>query len=518
MKGEGRHQAGSARVIARNVVYNFLSQIGLLLFTLAATPYIVRSLGDDAYGVLSIATTVIGLLEFLDLGLSTAVEKFVAQYEAQDRYADMGKLVGTALVMNLVMGLVGASIIGALSALLVVRVFNIPIQLQETARIVLTITGLRFFLRMPRIVFQAIPRALQRFDLFNLVNTLSQFAQTGMTIALLIAGFFLVEIALLQVVVGLATTLAYVVFSWRMLPMVDLRPAFDRQTARSLLRYGAPVSFGKLAVGIATRLDTLLLAFYLPVSSVTYYAVAFSVASKLYLIPWNVVPATFPALSALQSQGNTDEVSEVYVRSTKYVAIATIPLAVLLIVLSEDILRLWLGAPFDVRSAWALRGLALAIAAHCLGHPAVAAANGLGHTVIPATVNTLQAVLSVSLYLILIPRFGLNGAALGWLVPQVLLSPTLIYLVNRYVTNVSTRLVAARALLKPVLLALALGVLTWVSRPHIVGFLSLALVVGLGTGLYTISAYLLATDVRERRFLQRWMMSALARCHLVIDG
>lgn len=509
---EGQQRAHFGQTIARNVAYNFLSQIALLLFTFAFTPYIIRGLGDDAYGVLSIATTVTGLLEFLDLGLSIAVEKYVAEYEAQRRYIDVGRLVGTALVVHLVMGLIGAAIIGALSGFLVAAVFSIPVTLQETTRIVLVLTGLRFFLNMPQIVFRAIPRALQRFDIFSLVNTTGQLAQIGMTVALLTGGLFLIEIAFLQVAVGLLTTLAYIVLSKRMLPTVDLRPAFDLQSASRLLRYGLPVSFGRLATGISTKLDTLLLGTYLAVSSVTYYSVAFSVASKLYLIPWNVVPATFPALSTLQSQGDTNEISEIYVRSLKYIAIATLPLAVLLVVLSEDILVLWLGEPFGVRSGWALRALALAIAAHCLGYPAVATANGLGQPIIPATVNVIQAVLSVSLYLILIPRLGVNGAALGWLVPQVLLIPTLIHLVNRRVVGVSNRVVVRKALARPVALAAAVGVLAWISRPYVTDLVSLILVLASVAGLHTITTYLFAMDSRERRFLNRRITGLFKRC------
>jgi O-antigen/teichoic acid export membrane protein len=57
--------------VFRNVVYNFLSQVWFLVLPLATSPYIVRHLGVDAFGVLSLASAVIGYLAVLDLGMGT---------------------------------------------------------------------------------------------------------------------------------------------------------------------------------------------------------------------------------------------------------------------------------------------------------------------------------------------------------------------------------------------------------------------------------------------------------------
>lgn len=66
-------------LLARNTAMNLVGQVIPLLVGLATIPYVVRGLGADGFGILSIAWVLLGYFSLFDLGLGRATIKFVAE-------------------------------------------------------------------------------------------------------------------------------------------------------------------------------------------------------------------------------------------------------------------------------------------------------------------------------------------------------------------------------------------------------------------------------------------------------
>src|SRR6266511_3793093 len=77
-----RITAGS--VLARSVLLNLFGQTLPLLLGLAVTPFIVRRLGHDAFGVLSLGWIVLTLSLVFNLGLGRGTTKFAAEHLARE--------------------------------------------------------------------------------------------------------------------------------------------------------------------------------------------------------------------------------------------------------------------------------------------------------------------------------------------------------------------------------------------------------------------------------------------------
>ena len=65
--------------LARNTGLNIIGQVVPLLVGLGAIPYVVRGLGTERFGILSIAWVLLGYFSLFDLGLGRATTKFVAE-------------------------------------------------------------------------------------------------------------------------------------------------------------------------------------------------------------------------------------------------------------------------------------------------------------------------------------------------------------------------------------------------------------------------------------------------------
>jgi O-antigen/teichoic acid export membrane protein len=78
-------------------------------------PFLIRRFGIANYGVYLLASSVTGYLGLLDLGVGTAVIKFVAQYRARDDDEHLGELVSNVLVFYVIVGVVAAGFLAAFS-------------------------------------------------------------------------------------------------------------------------------------------------------------------------------------------------------------------------------------------------------------------------------------------------------------------------------------------------------------------------------------------------------------------
>ncbi len=272
----------------RNVLGTFLTEVLTVLINLLIGIVSARVLGPDRRGVLTLVMTLpVTLVAFTDLGISQANVYFIARKNrpaavvatnAVYLAAGTGLLVGTGLW--LARGLALTTFLRGLPPhyLGLILVLS-PVMLLYT-------------------YWMAIPRAFQRFGLFNLLRLMMPAAiLISMVLALLVfrGGIGWATVAYGGGILG-ATGLSLFVVGRFARPR--LRP--DWTLVRDSLIYGLK-SYSQNLIGHLTyRLDIYLVAFFLTPRDVAFYGIATSVAEMIWYIPNSVGLVLFPKLSAAE--------------------------------------------------------------------------------------------------------------------------------------------------------------------------------------------------------------------------
>src|SRR5579872_2191438 len=118
--------------IRRNSLFGFLGFALPALVTLAAYPYLIHRIGTEAFGIYLLATSIGGLMSFLDGGLSAANLKFVAEDAARGRPQSAAGVIATSLLFYGVLGLLGITVLGGLAPWLV-SLFRVEAALRGDA-------------------------------------------------------------------------------------------------------------------------------------------------------------------------------------------------------------------------------------------------------------------------------------------------------------------------------------------------------------------------------------------------
>jgi O-antigen/teichoic acid export membrane protein len=491
-------QKGSPLI--RNVGYNFLSQVWFLVLPLAASPYIVRHLGVDAFGVLSLASAVIGYLAVLDLGMGTATIKYIADYYAQRDFQAISKVIGTSIVIYTGLGLLGTLIILGTANLIVTRLLHVPVNLVSATLFVFYLSSLGFLVNMPLTVFNSIPNALQRFDILVRQNLVLGTATIAGQVILLGLGYSLKALISLNVVISAIGILLFVIVSRRLLPGVSFRPAFDGPTAKRILSFSSLKVVSIMSGQIVFQLDKLLVAAFLPLASVSYYVVSLSLAQKMLTVIPNVTTAVFPAVSEFKA--DKERLDDLYIRVSKAVLLIVLPIAVVLVVFPEKILRFWMGSDFAAHGAVALRFMAVAYLLSALAAVPGVFAEGLGRPGIPAFFAGIGAVANICLVLVFIPKWGISGPALVLILNGLVAVPLFIDRVNRKVLGMRFSLLLRKSYAKPFLAACLLLLFFLALESWAKNLVQLGGLVAGGTALYALACLRFGIiDAVERRII-----------------
>ncbi len=419
----------STRLI-NNTLYNILGAIWAVLLSLCTTPYIVYKLGNDSFGIFSVVMVIAGYFSILDFGFGSAVIKYLS--EKKDEEADnktSGKIIGTAFSSNLFAGFIGSAAMFVFADKLALYFVHSesgstgPI-LQEASNAIRICTVI-FFLNMASAVFLSILQAKQRFDLLNILMTVNKTALTLGMVIVLASGGNLYHVMYSYLAITLFSLLYYFFSCRKILPIgISFRPQFDRHSFRRLFSFGLFTTIGKVASLLVRQLDRLILGAMMPIKWVSFYSVPSSISLWIVQATTKISPVIFPAASEIRASDSPDKLQTLFTKSMKYCFILSLPLCVLMAAIPDKVLLYWLGPvigpEFASKSSLSLTFLAVGALFESLTAVPAMIILGIGRPDIQAIFAITSGVANAALLMFLVPRFGINGASLSYMITTTL--------------------------------------------------------------------------------------------------
>jgi O-antigen/teichoic acid export membrane protein len=481
-------------VLARNTALNLGGRTISLLVAVFAMPYVIRHLGPDRFGLLSLAWIVVGYFALLDLGIGTATTKFVAEFLGKGNPDAVPKVVWTAVITQLCLGTVGGILLAATSPLLADRVFKIPVELHSEARLVFLILAFSLPIDLANGSLQGVLAATQRFDLVNAIGIPSSALTYLIPVAALALGCGLPAIVLFLVAARLVAVAVSFVVCARLYPSLTARVRFDRRLVRQLVGFGGWVTVSGAVNPILVYFDRFLIGALISIAGIGYYTPPYMISTKLSIIPASLIATLFPAFSASAGRGDTEWIRSALVRSLKFLLLVVGLIAVLLFFFAHPILQLWLGTRYAAEGTIVLQILTAGVLMNSLANVPGFLLLAMGRPDICAKFHLLELPFHMILAWFLVVHFGLAGAALAWTI-RVSVDFLLLIIAASRVTHTSYRLFLGRDFRRSVVTLGALAVslaLVWGTVPTLVDRACCSAIIGaavaLGAWQYILSA------------------------------
>jgi O-antigen/teichoic acid export membrane protein len=411
----GRTQ-NTAASLARNVATRYLiigadTLVGLLLM-----PFNLAYLGQAAWGLWLLTASLNTYFTVLDLGYGGSLTRFVAQYRAREDAGAINEIASTLFV--LFTG-IGAAIYLAyiVVAFQVQHVFTLTPEQIETARTLMLIMGTQVAMGVPFGVFGGVMNGFQRYDINNMVSVATIVVVALVNVAVLMAGYGLVEVAAATTAVRLLSNLAYARNAYRVFPLLSVRPSsFRRARLKEVTGYSIYSAMAGWAYRLNYLSDSVIIGFFMGPAAVALFAVPRRVSQAVRSLTNQVNNVLLPVVVESQTRRQADRLRTILIHGTKLSLFAAVPLSAALFLLADPLIPLYVGREF-VSSIPIAQILAVLIVFRVGNATSQVILKGVNGYQMFAYTQLGVAVVNIALSVWWIQSFGLVGQALGTLVP-----------------------------------------------------------------------------------------------------
>lgn len=496
-----REKSSVPFLLARNSLYNLVTQLFLMFLGVWAIPIIVRGIAEERFGLLSLVWAFLGYFGLLDFGISRAATKFVADSLARENHEEVRRVISTSLGLMTGIGFVCSVCLWAATSLLVSSVFSVDPQLEPEAMESLHLTAVALPFVLVAGVVRGVQMAYQRFDIVNLLQLGLGVAQWVGSAILVYLGYGLTAIIGLLVTARIILALVSLALLWKIVGGgIALRTAWDASLVRSVFAFGGWVAVSQILAPLFLYLDRIVIGAMLTLTAVAYYTVPQEIVSRLLVFPLSLTLVLFPMLSSgnLASESHREH-SGLYKRSVKHLFSLVFPLALLAIALAPEFLQWWVGEEFASHSEVVFQVLSAGFFFNALAQLPATALQAAGLPNVTAKIHLLEVVPTIIVMVACIFLWGLIGAAISWSLRAFGDCILLFIAARRKIPNVARNSMAFLTQFKVVLPVILLVLLVVVAMVVGVGGVKIGLLSFAGV-LYLVSLWFVVFDDLDRTF------------------
>lgn len=392
-----------------NLFERFLSLVSAKVIATAlavlSTPIIVRLLGPDGYGDYAVLLSVFSLYMIPISGTITeGIQKYVG--EGRDREGWTEAVVRFYVVLGTVVVIVGGVV------LLGVTLAGVPTSQFGSGFD-------RYFLLLVVFVVVSQFRALGTHTVLGFglerisgpLSVLKKLATVSIGIVLLLEGYGVVGMLVGHIAADfLVALLAGGIVLRRLSPGWLLNP--PSLPSRELLSFNA-VNVGLVLLSMSLyHVDLVMLRAFTDGSTTGFYKAALAMAEYLWFVPIVVQRLLLHSTSDLWADGRIEAITELASRVTRQILLFVVLLTVGLATLADRVMTLYYGTQFVV-STTPLLILLPGTIAFAVARPLKAIGQGSGRVTVLLGAIGVAAAINLALNALLIPRFGMTGAAVA---------------------------------------------------------------------------------------------------------
>ncbi|MFY9269573.1 MAG: flippase [Candidatus Manganitrophaceae bacterium] len=466
--------------IAKRVLQNSILRVGGYAvgaaIHFAVIVLVARYLGAERFGYFAFILALVGVFQLVvDMGIRNILIRDIAVDQA-----GFAEKLGVAQTLFWILSPISMGLI-----VLAAHSFSLP----EEARQSTYLAGLATIVTFHSLAFSAVLRAFEEMEWDILGFVLHKFLLIGLIWPVTHTDWGMRGVVGAMLAANACQYLYY--RGWVTVRHGRVRPSRDLRRGWKLFRESFPLGMAEVLRRLTWQADKLLLASLGTPVAVGLFSAAYKFLEAMNPFTVNLTLPLFPVFSRLARESSM-KLFKAYRQSIKFLYAMGTPLAVLLFVFADRIVLLFFGEAYR-EAGGVLRILAPTVVfllpTSIYGYLFVA----LGHQKMYTICVTLSLLVNVVLDLLLIPRFGYFGAAIGTLAAE-----TGLFLAGMIVLQrLGGELALFEMMWRPFLAGLAMGWICWWTRegaPALIG-------IGVLGGLSAYGALLLLLQTFTRQEL-----------------
>jgi O-antigen/teichoic acid export membrane protein len=419
------------KLYLRNILCNWIAfavSVGVGFFL---SPLIVKRLGDAGYGFWSLVIALTAYFSYMDLGIQSGVGHYVTRHLNDGNTDALNAKANSALTILSALGLL-AFLAACAASLFFTRLFHVSGEAVPAVRGALLLMGGVMALKLPLAVFHSMLAGAQRFDILSGTAIGVKLFNAALVSAVLLSGGGFSGFALAVASTQFLEAALVAIFALRIVPQIRLRPfTFRRGAFRELMDYGIFNFLINLCGQFGAGFAAFLIGHRIAAQAVTYWSIG---SEMLPYMAGLVSAVTVPLLQIvipMDVRSDLAAMRELLLTGTRYLFALICLIGLNLLLVGPDFLARWMGDKYLDPLPYGSSGtvlilMTLANMAALSSSVAQQILFGRRRNRLFAAFTLAETAATLMLALVLIPRLGILGVAVAYLIPMAAVEGLLI--------------------------------------------------------------------------------------------
>lgn len=437
-----------------------LNRVVALIISFFIFPFIVRHTGQELYGVYLIVMMVTGYFGLLDLGVMSALTKYVSEFRGLGDAEAINRIINASLSFYVLIGVIAALLLFGCSFFFE-RIFRIETKNLVFVRQLFIIAGISSLLTWPLSTFRGTVEGLNLWDIEAIVNMLVQILNALFAIIIFTAGYGIVLYFISSQILNIFGSIAFYLVSKRKTPFTIFFPYFDVKTFRCIFNFSSFMFLGSLVSIFLFQIHNVIIGYFISLSAVTIYAVAYNIQSYFRYINSAIGAPSWTLASEMEGRGDYDGQRTLLFKGTKYMSVVFLPLVLIMFFFAEPFINYWMGPGFQ-ESVLPAKIIILFWLFNGTLEPATGMLSAKGIVKKPFYIQIVVAIANIVIGISLIKIIGITAVALGLTLSMMVIGAPLYLRLSLKSLNVSLMTYFNQVLKSNLLLYLFVAALSFV--------------------------------------------------------
>ena len=327
-----------------NAAWSAASSVAGPAAQLLAAPYLISSLGREAYGIILLVNSIVSISGMATMGLGDATVKFVAEFAAANQKPAIITLLQTTLFLYLLLGGATVLVVGALAPSLAGLLFNVGPDLKLAAVLAIRVGACSFVVRLVYSVGESLCRGLRRHDVEAVNGIFNSLAIPGLSCLFVHLGLGIVAAVVSSLVVMATSTVVLATRCSVLLGTYNwMIPSLQFGQFKRLISYGVFSWFQMLEGILCSQADRFIVSSRLGAAAVPQYAICIQITQLASGVVGQAFSYIFPVSADLYARQKWRELNALFNSGLQLTTIASFSIAAILFLYGPTILFVWMG-------------------------------------------------------------------------------------------------------------------------------------------------------------------------------
>ena len=443
--------------LKRNLIFNYFGSFLIAIFQFITIPFYIKLLGKDAYGLVGFYSTLQAVFIIFDLGISATFNREMAKASSQEGTAQYANnLFKTFEILYWLIALVVGLLVIAFSSIIANYWIGDKVLPKDVKLQSVIMMGVLLLFRWPIALYTGGLFGLQQQVSYNIINLIAEFVKAFGAILLLY--FYNADIRIFfvwQVIIS-----AFVMFVLRLvlkrkMPQTTEKPVFNFGLIASLRKFTLGMSGISLISILVYEADKLSVAKLTTLALLGVYTTTSSVASSLSRFSSPLGQSFYPRMVQEVQKSNSNELAKLFNKASQLMAVLVTPVSFLIFFFSKELLLIWTkNVEFSAIGADLLKIFIIGnLAVTFNGIPYILQLS-YGYTKLTFYQNVFLLIVLIPALLIVVPKYGVKGAALLWMFSNVLVFCTSSFIMFKKYLSADRNYWYVHFIIKPVLISI----------------------------------------------------------------